>query len=191
MIGLLRKIFGDQICGIVMLLDAIVLVPVHPSSSFFPSALLSPSLLSSLVSLSPLSSHLFSLLSLLFTFSLGVATWHLKIVRSSNSTMMFGVAPNYFSPKTINVYTETGWYFYGNGLGGLYSGPPQNKRGDIWGDSVISGDILTIILDFDDQTLYFRKNGKNLGAAYSKLPVDYPMRLVVLLFSENDCVQLL
>ena len=97
---------------------------------------------------------------------------------------MVGVAPIDFdinSPDQI----KHGW-FYNISDFCLYSGPPYNYSGKESGIDD-SKEEITVILDLSERTLNFQYEGNEF---YNNIPIDKPLVPAVLLYDENDSVEI-
>ena len=137
------------------------------------------------------------LLNCFLSFS-GATSWNIKILTSWNNDgggIFIGVAP--FDIKQNEDNSEKcGWYFncYASAL---WSGPPHNYRGRVYGprkekagEYVRTGDIIGVTMDVERGELSFTINEKNLGVAYKGIPLDKPLVPCVILYNKDDSIEL-
>ena len=125
-----------------------------------------------------------------------VITWNIKIIRSASnngSCICVGVAPSDINQNEDN-YDKCGWYFacYDSLL---YSGPPHNYKGKIYGPRkgdgqyLRTGEIIGVRMDTRKGELSFALNGENLGVAYEKIPLDKPLVPSVSFLYKGDTIE--
>ena len=123
-----------------------------------------------------------------------VTLWSIKALSRMWDGIFIGVAPFGIDRNTCN-YNICGWYVccYSSTL---CSGPPHNYRGKVYGpwkefgQRVHTGDSVGVVMDTAKGELSFALNGVNLGVAYEGIPLDKPLVPCVLLYLEDDSVEL-
>ena len=126
-----------------------------------------------------------------------VTSWSIKILESRNNGygINVGVAPSDINQNEKYNHIKCGWYFHCRDST-LWSGPPHNYRGKIYGPRkrngkyVHTGDSVGVVMDTAKGELSFVVNGVNLGVAYEGIPLDKPLVPCVLLDYEGDSVEL-
>ncbi len=73
-----------------------------------------------------------------------------------------------------------GLYYYALD-GNLHSGPPHNFNHKSYGSKVNTGGRITVVVDFEAQSIAFKVNGVDLGVAYKGLPTG-PLHPAVILY---------
>uniref|UniRef100_A0A7S2RG93 HECT E3 ubiquitin ligase n=1 Tax=Mucochytrium quahogii TaxID=96639 RepID=A0A7S2RG93_9STRA len=97
-------------------------------------------------------------------FTSGVAQWQIRIDESESPYMFVGVATRKACLTTFLGGDEHGWGYIGDRA--LYH---KRNRVNVYGERFGQGDIIGVVLDMDQGTLSFNKNGKDLGVAIEGL----------------------
>ena len=113
--------------------------------------------------------------------------WKIKILKTYNYDIMVGVAPNDFDINS-SVYNTCGWYFYFNNSC-IYSGPPHNYGGKST-NLMSKKDEIIVIMNMNKRTLKFTINNEDKGEFYTDIPIDKPLFPAVLLYHQNDSVEI-
>ena len=98
------------------------------------------------------------------SMSCGVCSWEIRVVQSSTAYIFVGVARSCADLHTFLGGCSNGWGFIGEQA--LYHNREKVK---VYGDAFSSGDVIGVILDFNNGTLSFARNGKSLGVAFDKI----------------------
>ena len=128
-----------------------------------------------------------------------VTSWSIKILNSKDNdgnSIFIGVAPSEIDQNEDRNFEKCGWYFncYNSAL---FSGPPHKYSGKEYGPRkrngqyVHTGDSVGVVMDTAKGELSFVLNGVNLGVAYEGIPLDKPLVPCVLLYWEDDSVELI
>ena len=127
-----------------------------------------------------------------------MATWSIKILRSERDDgrdIYVGAAPSDIDQNISNNHYNCGWYFYCY-CSTLCSGPPHGSREKEYGprkedgEYVHTGDSVGVVMDTARGELSFALNGVDLGVAYEGIPLDKPLVPCVVLYKEDDSVEL-
>jgi len=113
--------------------------------------------------------------------------WKIKILKTSNYYIMVGVASSDFDINS-STYNTCGWYFYlCNSY--LWSGPPHNynKKTNLMSNK----DEIIVIMNMNKRTLKFVINNEDKGESYTDIPIDKPLFPAVLLYHQNDSVEII
>jgi len=113
--------------------------------------------------------------------------WKIKILKSQNKYIMVGVAPIDFDINKSN-HSTCGFYLY-CANSNLYSGPPfiyTNKQTNL---SKVNDEVI-VIMNMKKRTLKFIINNEDKGDSYTNIPIDKPLFPAVLLFCQNDSVEI-
>eukprot|EP01041_Mallomonas_annulata_P001258 gene1258-2435_t len=94
----------------------------------------------------------------------GVCSWELRVTQSSTAYIFVGVARSSADLHTFLGGCGNGWGFIGEQA--LYHNREKVK---VYGDAFSSGDIIGVLLDLNNGTLSFTRNGKTLGVAFDKI----------------------
>ena len=114
--------------------------------------------------------------------------WKIKILKLSKyKSIMVGVAPIDFDINSSS-YDTCGWYYYCYNAT-LYSGPPFNYSSKSSGLSKINDEII-VIMNMKKRALKFIINNENKGDSYTNIPIDKPIFPVVLLYYQNNSVEI-
>jgi len=114
--------------------------------------------------------------------------WKIKILKSTqNKYIMAGVAPSDFDINSSS-YNNCGWYYYFN-PSGLWSGPPHNYSCKSSGLSKVNEEIV-VVMNIKKRTLKFIINNEDKGDSYTNIPIDKPLFPAVLLYNQNDSVEI-
>ena len=97
-------------------------------------------------------------------FSSGVTSWEIRISQSSTAYIFVGVAAGTADLNTFLGGCKSGWGFIGEQA--LYHNREKVK---VYGESFSAGDVIGVILDLNQGTLSFLRNGKLLGVAFDKI----------------------
>ena len=114
--------------------------------------------------------------------------WKIKILNSKSNDIMVGVAPIDFDIHSTSQINCCGWYYVCSSTK-LYSGPPFNYRGKDSGLSRVQNEI-TIVMNMKKRTLKFIINEEDKGDTYNGIPIDKPLFPAVLLYYQNDSVEI-
>eukprot|EP01114_Cavostelium_apophysatum_P004652 TRINITY_DN1498_c0_g2_i1.p1 TRINITY_DN1498_c0_g2~~TRINITY_DN1498_c0_g2_i1.p1 ORF type:complete len:1661 (-),score=558.77 TRINITY_DN1498_c0_g2_i1:26-5008(-) len=99
----------------------------------------------------------------------GVHKWEVSIDHTQtlgpNCYIMIGVCEQH---QQLTIYpgndpSAVGWSYYGASPGYTY----HNSQNKVYGEPFGHGDIITVILNMDEETISFAKNGIDLGVAYN------------------------
>ena len=113
--------------------------------------------------------------------------WKIKLLKVTNKYLMVGVAPIDFDINKSNSST-CGWYLYCNNSC-LYSGPPFNYGGNNTNLSKVNDEII-VVMNMKKRTLKFIINNEDKGESYTNIPIDKPLFPAVLLYYQNDSVEI-
>ena len=114
--------------------------------------------------------------------------WKIKILKTTqNKYIMVGVAPIDFDINSSS-YNTCGWYYYLT-YSVLYSGPPHNYSNKSSGLSKVNDEII-VIMNMKKGALKFVINNEDKGDSYTNIPIDKPLFPAVLLYSQNDSVEI-
>ena len=113
--------------------------------------------------------------------------WKIKILKTKDKSIMVGVAPIDFDID-LSDYKTCGWYFYCNGSK-LYYGPPYNGNNMNSGLSAVNDEII-VVTNMKKRTLKFIINNEDKGESYTNIPIDKPLFPAVLLYYQNDSVEI-
>ena len=113
--------------------------------------------------------------------------WKIKLLNVKNKDAMIGVAPIDFDINSSN-YNTCGWYFFCYDST-LYSGPPFNYSAEKTNLSKVKDDII-IVMNMKKRTLKFIINNEDKGDSYSNIPIDKSIFPAVLLYNQNDSVEI-
>jgi len=114
--------------------------------------------------------------------------WKIKILKTNNKAIMVGVAPIDFDINLINNYDNCGWYCYCCDSS-LYSGPPFYYSNKSSGLSKINNEII-VIMNMKKRTIKFKINNEDKGDSYINIPIDKPIFPAVLLYHQNDSIEI-
>ena len=114
--------------------------------------------------------------------------WKIKLLHSKSKNILVGVAPIDFDINSPS-YNTCGWYCYCNDST-LYSGPPYNYSNKDLGLSKVN-DEITIVMNIKKRTLKFIINNEDKGDSYTNIPIDKPLFPAVLLYDQNDSVEII
>jgi len=120
-------------------------------------------------------------------FNLAIETTKYK----QYSNIMFGLAKKDVDQNASCNYVKNGWYLYTNGWT-LYSGNGDSCKAykpdwSKWGGS---GTSVKVVYDNAKRELSYVVNDTNGGVAFTDLPADEPLHLVVLFNNTGDTVRL-
>ena len=111
----------------------------------------------------------------------------IKLLNVQYKKVMVGVAPIDFDINSSS-YNTCGWYLYCNNST-LYSGPPFNYSGSNSNLSKVNDEII-VVMNIKKRTLKFIINNEDKGESYTNIPIDKPLFPAVLLFCQNDSVEI-
>eukprot|EP00486_Rosalina_sp_Unknown_P003716 CAMPEP_0201576494 /NCGR_PEP_ID=MMETSP0190_2-20130828/22344_1 /ASSEMBLY_ACC=CAM_ASM_000263 /TAXON_ID=37353 /ORGANISM="Rosalina sp." /LENGTH=331 /DNA_ID=CAMNT_0048007403 /DNA_START=28 /DNA_END=1023 /DNA_ORIENTATION=- len=112
----------------------------------------------------------------------GKCVWKIKIIKKS-ADMMIGVASN--TKYLENSYwskSDTECYAYYSGNGHAYGKSGNKAYSEKWA----AGSVMGVHLDLDNQCIWFSKDGKNLGNAYTDVARGNSYRLTVGMYGKDD-----
>ena len=104
---------------------------------------------------------------------------------------MVGVATIDFDINSASFETNKnyGWYYYCCN-GQLFSGPPHNYNGK--GTNLkYKNNEITIIMNMKKRTLKFIIDNEDKGESYTDIPLDKPIAPSVILYHQNDSVEII
>ena len=113
--------------------------------------------------------------------------WKIKILNSVNKCIMVGIAPIDFDINS-SIYNY-GWYLFCYDST-LYSGPPHNYVHKETNLNKVK-DEVKIIMNMKKKTLKFIINNEDKGESYSNIPIDIPLSPAVLIYNNNDSIEIL
>jgi len=114
--------------------------------------------------------------------------WKIKILKTTqNKYVMVGVAPIDFDINSSS-YITCGWYYFCY-LSTLYSGPPYNYSNKTSGLSKVNDEII-VVMNMKKRTLKFIINNEDKGDSYTDIPIDKPIFPAILLYYQNDSVEI-
>ena len=114
--------------------------------------------------------------------------WKIKVLKTTqNKYIMVGVAPIDFDINSSSFNTG-GWYYYFT-YSGLWSGPPHNYSNKSSGLSNVNDEIV-VIMNIKKGALKFVINNEDKGYSFTNIPIDKPLFPAVLLYSQNDSVEI-
>ena len=116
--------------------------------------------------------------------------WKIKIIKTENKNIMVGIAPIDFDIN-ISDYNNCGYYYYLKNST-LYSGPPYSYYGEKSNISNINNEQneIIIVANLKKRSLKFIINGEDQGESYKDLPQDKPLTPAVILFNQNDTIEI-
>ena len=113
--------------------------------------------------------------------------WKIKLLKVTNKYLMVGVAPIDFDINSSSFDT-CGWYFYCF-CSTLYSGSPFNYGGKNTNLNKVNDEII-VVMNIKKRTLKFIINNEDKGDSYTNIPIDKPIFPAVLLYHENDSIEI-
>ena len=122
-----------------------------------------------------------------------ISKWKIRInnfeIKSNSWNILIGIGP--YNPNNENNFYNKCWSFIcGESMLSIKSGSESsynnNKR-----KKIKKGDIIEVIVDRKAGTLSFSINGSNYGIAYSQIPKDEKLYPIVMIYDENQIVELL
>jgi len=113
--------------------------------------------------------------------------WKIKILYSSGKSIMVGVAPIDFDINSSS-YNTCGWYLHCYDST-LYSRPPHKYNGKNLNLSKINDEVF-VVMNMKKRTLKFIINNEDKGDCYTDIPIDKPIFPAVLLYHNNDSVEI-
>jgi len=114
--------------------------------------------------------------------------WKIKILKTNNKIIMVGVAPIDFDINLERNFEKCGWYYYCINSS-LWSGPPFNYEDKESGLSEINNEII-VIMNMKKRTIKFKINNEDKGDSYINIPIDKPIFPAVLLYDQNDSIEI-
>ena len=100
---------------------------------------------------------------------------------------MVGVAPIDFDINSSS-YNTCGWYLFCKGSY-LYFGSPFNYSCNNTNLSKVNDEII-VVMNLKKRTLKFIINNEDKGDSYTNIPIDKPLFPAVLLYDQNDSVEI-
>ena len=113
--------------------------------------------------------------------------WKINLLNVKTRKAMVGVAPIDFDINSSN-YKTCGWYIYCSNSC-LYSGPPFNYNRKNTNLSKVNDEII-VVKNMKKRTLKFIINDEDNGDSYTDIPIDKPLFPAVLLYYQNDSVEI-
>jgi len=112
--------------------------------------------------------------------------WKIKILNTKNRYIMIGVAPIDF-----DIYKDdfhNGWYLscYNSTL---CSGPPYNYSDFQCKLGPVNNEVI-VIMNTLEKTLKFLVDDKDVGPQYTDIPTDKLLSPAVILYSQNDSIEI-
>lgn len=93
-----------------------------------------------------------------------MTSWDIKIVNSSSAYLFIGIAS---ALTELNTFLGGDIYSYGYiGEQAIYHNREKVK---IYGEAFGNGDVISVILDLNEGTLAYSKNGHYLGIAFGNI----------------------
>ena len=129
-----------------------------------------------------------------------VTSWLMKVLdtrENCGGSLFIGVAPYDVDQDADRNHENCGWYF-GCYRAALFSGPPHSysakpfakeEKGE--GKYVHRGSIVGVTMDTVKGELSFSLDGKDLGVAFEKIPLDKPLVPCVVTPNCGDSVMIL
>ena len=117
--------------------------------------------------------------------------YKIKILNSRYKNIMVGVAPIDFDINS-SLYSTHGWYlfcFYGYKNPPLFSGPPFNYEEKATNINKIKDEII-IVMNMKTRSLKFIIDNEDKGESYTNIPIEKPIFPAVLLFNQNDSIEI-
>ena len=113
--------------------------------------------------------------------------WKIKIIKSQRKCIMVGVAPIDFDINSSS-WNTCGWYYYCYNSC-LYSGPPFNYGGNNTNLNKVNNEVI-VVMNMKKRALKFIINNEDKGDSYTNIPIDKPLFPAVLLYDQNDSVEI-
>ena len=113
--------------------------------------------------------------------------WKIKLLNVQYKKVMVGVAPIDFDINSSS-YNTCGWYYYFYNSC-LYSGSPfkySDKNSNL---SKVNDEII-VVMNMKKRSLKFIINNEDKGDSYLNIPIDKPLFPAVLLYDQNDSVEI-
>jgi hypothetical protein len=88
----------------------------------------------------------------------------------------------------FDIYLNYGWYFSLNNSS-LFSDSPQNYRNN--SINYVVGDEIKININMENGSYNLYSNNENKIVLYNKIPLNNPISLSVLLFDEDDSIEII
>eukprot|EP00056_Hartaetosiga_gracilis_P009258 m.132456 g.132456 ORF g.132456 m.132456 type:complete len:388 (-) comp13089_c0_seq15:83-1246(-) len=120
----------------------------------------------------------------------GKFMFSVKVLKTSGSDIICGVAPSSFNTNGSNMYNSSGWHL-GLDDGRLRSGPPTSYMGKEYHRKTVGeGEEVGVVVDREEKTISFVINGEDYGAAYKNVfKSDNDLRVCVIMCHEGDSVR--
>ena len=125
--------------------------------------------------------------------------WSVKVLKSKEgdcSNIYVGIAPSDMNQNNDFSFNKCGWYFSCFDST-LVSGPPHKYMKKDYGPRlqqdgwyVREGGTVGVVMDTAKGELSFILNGVNFGVAYDGIPLDKPLVPCVVLYHQDDSVEL-
>ena len=115
-------------------------------------------------------------------------TWIIRILNSKSYNIMIGIAPLDIDVNSSDLI-KSGWYYnYSDST--IYSGPSFNYNSE-YSEFQGQTEEMKIFLDFDEQKFGIISDYYGEYNLYNDIPIDKPLVPIVLLFDENDSIEIL
>ena len=113
--------------------------------------------------------------------------WKIKILKTKDYHIYIGIVNTDFDNNSP-LPDKCGWYYYCQNSS-LRSGPPYYYNGK---ETNLKNkkDEIVIIMDTEKRTLKFIIDNEDKGDSYTDIPIDKPIFPVVLLYENNDSVEI-
>ena len=112
--------------------------------------------------------------------------WKIKILESKNYYINIGITSIDYMDKTKNY--KNGWYLYCYDFS-LYSGPPHNFEEKNTG--LKKSNEIIIEMDMNKGILKFKTEDEDEGDCYTGIPLDKPLIPSILLYNQDDSIEIL
>ena len=113
--------------------------------------------------------------------------WKIKILKTRKKDILVGVAPSDFDIHSSSTNTCGRYFSCDNSK--LYSGPPFNYSNVKSNLSEVNDEII-VVMNMKKRTLKFIINNEDKGDSYTNIPIDKPLFPALLLFYQNDYVEI-
>eukprot|EP01083_Nonionella_stella_P153131 491547_1 len=111
----------------------------------------------------------------------GIHEWKIKIVKSDAALIGITTSVNDINDDSEDSFDQrTGSYAYYSKSGRKLA----STKPSAYGEASSNGDVITVHLDFDNNTLAFSKNDEFLGIAFDNIASQKPCRLAVSIITE-------
>lgn len=121
--------------------------------------------------------------------------WKIRMIKSGDGWWEWlGVAPEDINLNSSSNETECGWYM--NTLKTtLYAGPPFDYDSKRYGTNesgeIRMGSIVGLTMDMSTGTLSYSVNGRDLGVAYTGIPMDKPLYPAAVFNSSSQKIEIM